>query len=521
MVGRMGRNSSKLIKKLNKRNKAYDAIYMGIWIIPFIFFSRDFFKKEVILQLLNYRTFEIVFFTIKQSFISTTTAFIIGIIPAIYISKSRGILANLVNTSIFIPFFFPVISTVISFTVIFNSSLLKEFGILYSLKGIIMANVFYNAPIFVKYIGEALKNIDKSLVEAFRLESNSKLKLFLYLYIPLIKGAIRKAYFLTFSYCFTSLAIVLSIGGVKFTTLESAIATTLRGTFDFSKAFAYGILQFAVLLILNIIIHNEGETFDISPTNEYKKSSIFEKIYVIFYLLFEYGIVGISLVFCFYDYFSDKFTLKYFLRLFTSEFNAKYPVMQALFNSSIVGIISAFLTIVIVYIFLKNKHRYSHLFILSSIGISGAFLGIALIYMNILYNISYGVLLVFAYMILAVPIAYSFMYYNIVNFDKSILEASYLDGASHFDRFRYIEFPMLKNVFSSTFLQVFTIIFAEFSISYTMQIGDYFPTMSIVNYSLSNSKFFLESSALSGFNTLAILILFSGSQLLQLKKKMN
>jgi thiamine transport system permease protein len=521
MVRRMGKNSSKLIKKLNKRSKTYDVIYMGIWIIPFIFFAKDFFEKEVFLQIFNYRTFEIVFFSIKQSFISTSLAFVLGIIPAIYISKSKGIMANLINTSIFIPFFFPVISTVISFTVIFNSNILKNFGILYSLKGIILANVFYNVPIFVKYIGEALKNIDKSLVEAFRLESNSKIKLFFYLYIPLVKGAIKKAYFLTFSYCFTSLAIVLAIGGVKFTILESAIATTLKGTFDFSKAFAYGILQFIILLILNIIIHSEGESFDISPTIEYKKSSIFEKIYILIYLIFEYGVVCISLLFCFYDYFSDKFTLKYFLKLFTKEFNAKYPIMQALFNSSIIGIVSALLTIVIVYIFLKNKHKYSHLFILSSMGISGAFLGIALIYMNILYNISYSILLIFAYIILAVPIAYSFMYYHIVNFDKSIIEASYLDGASHFDRFRYIEFPILKNVFSSTFLQVFAIIFAEFSISYTMQIGDYFPTMSIINYSLSNSKFFLESSALSGFNTLAILILFSGSQLLQLKKKMN
>ena len=113
------------------------------------------------------------------------------------------------------------------------------------------------------------------------------------------------------------------------------------------------------------------------------------------------------------------------------------------------------------------------------------------------------------------------MYYHISHFDSSLLEASYLDGAGAFQSFIYIEFPLLKNIFFSTFLQVFTIIFAEFTISYTMQIGEYFPTISLINYSLSNSKHFLESSALGGLNTGIIILIFIISQIISNKNTKN
>lgn len=65
---------------------------------------------------------------------------------------------------------------------------------------------------------------------------------------------------------------------------------------------------------------------------------------------------------------------------------------------------------------------------------------------------------------------------------------------------------MLKNILISIFLQVFAIIFGEFTLAYTMEIGDYIPLVSIVNYNLVSEKKFLESSALS---TVVVIFIFS------------
>ncbi len=505
--------------KNNKRLIYLDFVYMGIIFIPFIFFARDFFHFIDFIQVLNKKTFDILFFTIKQAFISATLALILGIIPGVYLSKSKGFMAKLINSSIFIPFFFPVISTVISFTIIFNWKIFKDLDILYTFNGIIIANIFYNLPLFVKYIGEGLNNIEKSLKEAFILETNSKFRIFFNLYLPLIKDSVLKGYFLAFSYCFSSFAIILSIGGIKFTTLEVAIATTLKGSYDFSKAFSYGLLQFIILFLINYFINRKNESIELNKEEKNEKSNSFEKLYIIIYLIFEYGLVLISLVYAFYNYLENKFTFIYFKSLFSREFNKKFPVLLAIRNSTLIALVTAFITLILTYIFLKNKHKFTSTIILSSLGISSAFLGIGLIYLNILFNINYLILLIVGYLVITIPIAYSFMHYHINSFNKSLLEASYIDGSTPLKTFIYIEFPILKGVFLSTFLQVFAVIFTEFTISYTMQISDYLPTISIINYSMANSKYILESSALSGLNTIIIIILFLFSNSIYKKLK--
>jgi thiamine transport system permease protein len=60
----------------------------------------------------------------------------------------------------------------------------------------------------------------------------------------------------------------------------------------------------------------------------------------------------------------------------------------------------------------------------------------------------------------------------------------------------------------SVFLQIFAIIYGEFTITYTMQVRDFFPLVSVVNYSLSANRQYLEANALSAFNIAIIIIIF-------------
>ena len=103
-------------------------------------------------------------------------------------------------------------------------------------------------------------------------------------------------------------------------------------------------------------------------------------------------------------------------------------------------------------------------------------------------------------------------YQYIKKFNSEILEAASLETKSKWEIFRYIEFPILRKIFFFSYLNTFALLFGEFTISYTMQIGDSFPTISLVNYSLITGKKFLESSALSTVIILFLLIIFSLSQ---------
>lgn len=504
---------------MKKRLKILELFYLGIWIIPFILFGKDFFVFSDFFSLFDTDLVKVLIFTFKQSFYSTVLAFLFGIFPAIYIANKKGIIKKLIETSIFIPFFFPVVSTIISFTIISNLKFIKDLNILYSFNGIILANIFYNTPIFVKYISEGLKKISPNLIENAELDGANALQIFLMIKLPIIWPSILRAGFLVFSYCFTSFGVILGIGGIKYSTIEVEIATTLFSSFNFSKAFALGILQFLFLLIVNFTSH-KVENYELTGEFQAKKEKIgfFTRIVSLIYLSFEYIFVLTALVFGFVDKSTGKLTFKYFTKLFTKEFNEKYPILEAFFNSAGIAIVTAFLTIVFVYFFLKKFNKFTNYVVLSSLGVSSAFLGICLIYMNILYSIPLYLILVLGYFMITVPIAYSYLYYPILSFDKSLIESAKLDGATNFTLFKKIEFPLLKNIFIAVFIQIFAVIFAEFTISYTMQIKDFIPTMATINYDMSSHRYFAESTALSALNTIIIVVLFVISTFIFTKK---
>ncbi|RUA05716.1 MAG: iron ABC transporter permease [Fusobacteria bacterium] len=491
------------MKKANFLNVGY----LLLWAVPIFIFGRDFFHMESLIDILDSETLSLVYMSFKQGILTSILAFIVAILPALYVTYRKGILTTLIEGTIFIPFFFPVISTVITFSLIFNLPYLKELGILYSMKAILIANIFYNAPIFVKYLSLGMKRIPNEILEAGLESGASKWIIFIKIKLPLILPQIFRAFFMVFVYSFTSFGIVLSLGGLKYSTLEVEIVNSLMGTADFSRMFALGFLQFIILTAVNII----GERIDDYELEKEEKTSEISlgvKLYSLLFVIFEFGIVGVNIIFSFYNYYKKTFSLEPFIKIFSVTFNKKYPVIESIINSSLIAMGTALLVVIFTYILLKNINKFSSYIIFSTFGVSSGFLAITLIYTNIVYEIPYIVLLVGGFFLTTVPIAYSFMYQYIKKFPKDVLEASSIDGANKFQIFLYVELPMLKEVLANTYLQIFAIIYAEFTIVYTMQLGREFPLSSVVNYNLYTNKLFLESSAMSTLNILIIIILF-------------
>src|SRR5690606_14386630 len=154
------------------------------------------------------------------------------------------------------------------------------------------------------------------------------------------------AFFLVFTYSFTSFAIVLNLGGIKYSTLEVAIATTLKGTLNFSKALSYALIQFIVLTLINIFMSKfEPQSFEYNEP-EYsanKKTGKLSLVISIFYLVFEYSLVIIGIASCFFNFITLKFDLSGFINLFSKELNNRFTVLHSIFNSISVSDISGIL----------------------------------------------------------------------------------------------------------------------------------------------------------------------------------
>ncbi|MGL5935068.1 MAG: ABC transporter permease [Cetobacterium sp.] len=501
-----------------KKNKIYSYIYLFLWLVPLIFFIKDFFDINEInqLEILDYlNLFKISF---VQGILSVLFSTLIAIIPAYYISIQKNILTKLLDSLIFIPFFFPTISTVVAFTLIYNLPIFKNINLLYSLKAIIIANVFYNSPIMIKYLSEGMKSIPINIIEASKIDGLNEIEVFYKIKLPLIFPQVFRGMFLVFIYTFSSFGIVLALGGIRYSNLEVEIANTLLRDANFTKALLLGSFQFLFLISINCLgdlyspYELEGEFIE-------KKASISTTIYSIFYLLIELLIVFIGMFYGFYNFYTGSFSFQSFFKLFSKDFNKIYPVIEAISNSLILASMTPIAVILFSYLLLKNFTKLTSGIVFSTMGFSSAFLGISLIYINIIYDINLKLLLLIGYFLITLPIAYSFMYQYVKEFPKDILDLAKLDRLSSLQTFLFIELPILKDIFLATYLQIFAIILGEFTISYSMQLGRDFPTIALVNYSLFSNKKLLESATLSSLNIIIVVILFYLSNKITQKNK--
>ncbi len=114
----------------------------------------------------------------------------------------------------------------------------------YGLIGILLAHVFFNLPLSTRII---LQRFDTINSETWRLSNQlgmSSMQLWRHIEWPHIKSILPQLCALVFALCFTSFAIVMTLGaGPKATTIEVAIFQAIRFDFDIAKAVYLSVLQ--------------------------------------------------------------------------------------------------------------------------------------------------------------------------------------------------------------------------------------------------------------------------------------
>ncbi|HBD94078.1 MAG: hypothetical protein A2015_08595 [Spirochaetes bacterium GWF1_31_7] len=498
---------NKLLSSLKtKKGVVFPLLLIGILIFITMPFFKDYMTYSTLTGLVTKKTISIFINTITQSSLSVFISLLIAIIPAFYIANRKNLISKLTGQTIFIPFFFPSVSAGIVF-----SLLLRNTGLNYTLVAIVIAHVFYNSPIIVKYLSDSISSIDHSLIESAKMDGASNILIFRKIIIPQIRDGLFRGIFLAYTYCFTSFAVILSVGNIKYSTFETAITSALTGRINFSLVISYAVVQFTVLSIINSLIPRSHEIEKTYNKKKIKSNIIFIVITII-YVLFEWGVIIHSMAFSLFNNSGTIFAP--YLTLFSREFNAKYHVIQSIVNSLSLSLIISIITTFFGYALVSHPAKITEKVIPSFFGISSAFLAITLYYCNIVYKIPMQLLLSIGIFIITIPIAYSFMYDNFKNFNYSIIESARSDGANTFQIFKHIKFPLLRGTIIGTMLQIFTITYGEFTLSFSMKIQNMLPLSSVVNYSLGSMRLLKESAAMSSLNIIILLLIFNISSII-------
>ncbi len=202
-------------------------------------------------------------FTARQAFLSALISVALAIPVARALARRRFPGREALVTLLGAPFLLPIIVAILGIVAIWGRSGLVNDGLgalglpkldIYGLSGVLLAHVFFNLPLAVRILLQALSDIP---AERWRLAAELGLEgrpLFRLIEWPALRAAAPGAFALIFLLCATSFAVALALGGgPRATTLELAIYQAVRFDFDLGRAAALAGLQLGLGLALALL----------------------------------------------------------------------------------------------------------------------------------------------------------------------------------------------------------------------------------------------------------------------------
>jgi len=198
----------------------------------------------------------VLWFTTWQAALSTLLTVIIAL-PGAYIFarygfKGKALIQNLTT----IPFVLPTVVTAAGFQAllgprgIVNNTWMNLFPNQHALVNIdqtfwffLLAHIFYNFTVVLRIVGGFWSRLPGNLLESAQILGASRLRAFATITLPLLMPAILAAALLVFVFCFTSFGVVLILGGPRYATVEVEIYRQALHLFNLPMASALALVQ--------------------------------------------------------------------------------------------------------------------------------------------------------------------------------------------------------------------------------------------------------------------------------------
>ncbi len=133
-------------------------------------------------------------------------------------------------------------------------------GYLYGLSGIVLAHVFYNLPLTARLLLQALERQPEPNWRLAAQLGLTRRALWRALEWPVIRRVLPRLAALVFTLCFTSFAIVMTLGGgPRATTLEVALYQALKFEGDLAQAALLALVQLIICLSLWALALRHGD----------------------------------------------------------------------------------------------------------------------------------------------------------------------------------------------------------------------------------------------------------------------
>ena len=200
------------------------------------------------------RTVRVVWFTIWSALAGTAVSVLLGL-PAAHLLHRREFLGRrTLRAALLVPFVLPTVVVGVAFReLIGEAGPLGFLGLDGSAAAIVAGLAFFNVAVVIRAVGAAWESLDPRPGEAAAALGASPAYVFRTVTLPALRPAIVSAASVVFLFCATAFGVVLTLGGLRYSSVETEIYLLTTNLLDLQAAAALSIVQLLAITALLLV----------------------------------------------------------------------------------------------------------------------------------------------------------------------------------------------------------------------------------------------------------------------------
>ena len=161
---------------------------------------------------------------------------------------------TLLRAALLVPFVLPTVVVGVAFRELLGEAgPLGFLGLDGSATAIVAGLVFFNAAVVIRVVGTAWESLDPRPAEAAAALGASPAQVLRTVTLPALRPAIVSAASVVFLFCATAFGIVLTLGGLRYSSVETEIYLLTTNLLDLQAAAALSVLQLVAVAGLLLV----------------------------------------------------------------------------------------------------------------------------------------------------------------------------------------------------------------------------------------------------------------------------